>query len=145
MADGRHPDVIWTMTSTNWQLQVACTAVCGVWHQGRNAACRILAAKDPMRFQHTCCRHIHHRRPGWDLRHLARQWYTVFDDAMAQSILKHPIVDWSEITSLYGVIGAIGAERHVVCGLYLLSSVGIADRYCHVQHTGMVRSVLSGA
>jgi multicomponent K+:H+ antiporter subunit D len=50
---------------------------------------------------------------------------TVFDDAMAQSIFKNTLLLIGLVTSLYGVIGAIGAERlRRFVGFMVLSSVG---------------------
>ncbi|WP_333662990.1 monovalent cation/H+ antiporter subunit D [Acinetobacter sp.] len=50
---------------------------------------------------------------------------TVFDDAMAQSIFKNTLLLIGLITSIYGVIGAIGAERlRRFVGFMVLSSVG---------------------
>ena len=50
---------------------------------------------------------------------------TVFDDAMAQSIFKNTLLLIGLITSIYGVIGAIGAERlRRFVGFMMLSSVG---------------------
>jgi multicomponent K+:H+ antiporter subunit D len=50
---------------------------------------------------------------------------TVFDDALAQNILKHWLLIIGLITSLYGVIGAIGAERlRRFVGFMVLSSIG---------------------
>ena len=50
---------------------------------------------------------------------------TVFDDAMAQSIFKNTLLLIGLITSIYGVIGAIGAERlRRFVGFMVLSSGG---------------------
>lgn len=50
---------------------------------------------------------------------------TVFDDAMAQSIFKNCLLMIGLITSLYGVIGAIAAERlRRFVGFMVLSSIG---------------------
>lgn len=50
---------------------------------------------------------------------------TVFDDAMAQSIFKNTLLLIGLITSIYGVIGAIAAERlRRFVGFMVLSSVG---------------------
>lgn len=50
---------------------------------------------------------------------------TVFDDAMAQSILKNFLLMIGLITSFYGVIGAIAAERlRRFVGFMVLSSIG---------------------
>ncbi|ENX62130.1 MULTISPECIES: monovalent cation/H+ antiporter subunit D [Acinetobacter] len=50
---------------------------------------------------------------------------TVFDDAMAQSIFKNCLLIIGLVTSLYGVIGAIGAERlRRFVGFMVLSSIG---------------------
>jgi len=50
---------------------------------------------------------------------------TVFDDAMAQSIFKNCLLVIGLVTSLYGVIGAIGAERlRRFVGFMVLSSIG---------------------
>ncbi|MCH7310035.1 monovalent cation/H+ antiporter subunit D [Acinetobacter sp. ANC 4805] len=50
---------------------------------------------------------------------------TVFDDALAQSILKNTLLIIGLITSFYGVIGAIAAERlRRFVGFMVLSSIG---------------------
>lgn len=50
---------------------------------------------------------------------------TVFDDALSQSILQNWLLPIGLITSLYGVIGAIGAERlRRFVGFMVLSSIG---------------------
>ena len=50
---------------------------------------------------------------------------TVFDDAIAQSIFKNSLLIIGLITSLYGVIGAIAAERlRRFVGFMVLSSIG---------------------
>lgn len=50
---------------------------------------------------------------------------TVFDDVFAQSIFKHWLLPIGLITSLYGVIGAIGADRlRRFVGFMILSSIG---------------------
>lgn len=50
---------------------------------------------------------------------------TVFDDAMAKDILKHVLLVIGLITSLYGVIGALGADRlRRFVGFMVLSSIG---------------------
>lgn len=50
---------------------------------------------------------------------------TVFDDALAHSIFKNCLLVIGLVTSLYGVIGAIGAERlRRFVGFMVLSSVG---------------------
>ena len=50
---------------------------------------------------------------------------TVFDDALAQSIFKNTLLIIGLITSLYGVIGAIAAERlRRFVGFMVLSSIG---------------------
>jgi multicomponent K+:H+ antiporter subunit D len=50
---------------------------------------------------------------------------TVFDDAMAQSIFKNCLLMIGLITSFYGVIGAIAAERlRRFVGFMVLSSIG---------------------
>lgn len=50
---------------------------------------------------------------------------TVFDDALSQSILQNWLLPIGLITSLYGVIGAIGTERlRRFVGFMVLSSIG---------------------
>ena len=50
---------------------------------------------------------------------------TVFDDELSQSILQNWLLPIGLITSLYGVIGAIGAERlRRFVGFMVLSSIG---------------------
>ncbi|QBQ17313.1 monovalent cation/H+ antiporter subunit D [Acinetobacter haemolyticus] len=50
---------------------------------------------------------------------------TVFDDAMAQSIFKNCLMVIGLITSIYGVIGALGADRlRRFVGFMVLSSIG---------------------
>lgn len=50
---------------------------------------------------------------------------TVFDDALAQNIFKHCLLIIGLITSLYGVIGALGADRlRRFVGFMVLSSIG---------------------
>jgi len=50
---------------------------------------------------------------------------TVFDDALSQEILKSWLLPIGLITSLYGVIGAIGADRlRRFVGFMVLSSIG---------------------
>ncbi|MDH2102361.1 monovalent cation/H+ antiporter subunit D [Acinetobacter ursingii] len=50
---------------------------------------------------------------------------TVFDDVLAQNILKHWLLIIGLVTSLYGVIGAIGADRlRRFVGFMVLSSIG---------------------
>lgn len=50
---------------------------------------------------------------------------TVFDDAMAKDILKHVLLVIGLITSVYGVIGALGADRlRRFVGFMVLSSIG---------------------
>ncbi|WP_436872195.1 monovalent cation/H+ antiporter subunit D [Acinetobacter haemolyticus] len=50
---------------------------------------------------------------------------TVFDDALAQSILRNVLMAIGLITSIYGVIGALGADRlRRFVGFMVLSSIG---------------------
>ncbi len=50
---------------------------------------------------------------------------TVFDDALSHKILQDWLLPIGLITSLYGVIGAIGAERlRRFVGFMVLSSIG---------------------